>query len=227
VTVSRRAGALAVLLVLAVAGPPPAGAQVDTEEERLREEARERRIEKSMPAWQYDLYKRERDRNKLRGKTELDRLVEAAQLFSLVGNDPPPFTLLRADGKRVGLSDFTGEVVMLYFWSTASPYAAEELASTIHKLQRELHPNHFTVLAVSTKEKPEEVAAWMKGRALSPVFLLDTDGGVTDIYKVRAVPTIYLIGRDHRLVARAVGTRSWEQGSTRELLDYLIKAPIR
>ena len=41
------------------------------------------------------------------------------------------------------------------------------------------------------------------------------------------MPTIYLIGRHHKLVARMVGTRSWEQGSTRELLDYLIKAPVR
>ena len=220
-----RAGALAVLLAVAVAGP--ARAQVDTEEERQREEERERRVEKSMPAWRYEFLRRERDRSRLKGKTELDRLVESARLFSLVGKDPPPFTLPRADGARVGLSDFTREVVMLYFWSTASTYASAELASTIHKLQRELQASHFTVLAVDTREKPEDVAAWMKGRAFSPVLLLDTDGGVTDIYKVRAIPTIYLIGRDHKLVGRAVGTRSWEEGPTRALLDYLLKAPIR
>ena len=166
-----RAGALAVLLAVAVAGP--ARAQVDTEEERQREEERERRVEKSIPAWRYELLRRERDRSRLKGKTELGRLVESARLFSLVGKDPPPFTLPRADGARGGLSDFTGEVVMLYFWSTASTYASAELASTIHKLQRELQASHFTVLAVDTREKPEDVAAWMKGRAFSPVLLLD------------------------------------------------------
>lgn len=224
---SRRAGALAILLVLLVAWLPPARAQVDTEEEREREEARERAIEKRMQPWQYDLYKRERDRNKLKDKTELDRLVEAARLFPLVGKDPPPFTLLHPDGKRVALSDFAGQVVLLYFWSTTSPYASDELGSTIEKLQRELLPRRFTVLAVTTKETSEEVTAWVKNRGLSPVFLLDGDGGVTDIYKVKVVPTSYLIGRDHKLVGRVSGTRSWAEGPTRELLDYLLKAPAR
>jgi peroxiredoxin len=227
VSASRCAGALAILLVLLVACLPPAQGQVDTEEEREREEARERAIEKRMQPWQYDLYKRERDRNKLKDKTELDRLVEAARLFPLVGKDPPPFTLLRTDGKRVGLSDFAGQVVLLYFWSTTSPYASDELGSTIDKLQRELLPRRFTVVAVTTKETSEAVAPWVKSRGLSPVFLLDGDGGVTDMYKVKAVPTIYLIGRDHKLVGRVTGTRSWAEGPTRELLDYLLKAPAR
>lgn len=226
-TASRRAGALVILLVLLVAALPPARAQVDTEEEREREEARERAIEKRMLPWQYDLYRRQRDRNTLKDKTELDRLVEAARLFPLVGKDPPPFTLLRPDGKRVGLSDFSGQVVLLYFWSTTASYASDELASTIDKLQRELLPRRFTVLAVTMKETKEEVAPWLKSRGLSPVFLLDTDGGVTEMYKVKVAPTIYLIGRDHKLVGRVTGTRSWAEGPTRELLDYLLRAPVR
>ena len=226
-TASRGAGTLVTLLVLLVAGLAPARAQVDTEEEREREEARERAREKRMQPWQYDLYRRQRDRNKLKDKTELDRLVEAARLFPLVGKDPPPFTLLRPDGKRVGLSDFSGQVVLLYFWSTTASYASDELASTIDKLQRELHPRRFTVLAVTMRETMEEVAPWLKSRGLSPVFLLDTDGGVTDLYKVKVAPTTYLIGRDHKLVGRVTGTRSWAEGPTRELLDYLLRAPVR
>ena len=220
-TASRRAGALVILLVLLVAGLAPARAQVDTEEER------ERAIEKRMLPWQYDLYKRQRDRNKLKDKTELDRLVEAARLFPLVGKDPPPFTLLGPDGRRVGLSDFAGQVVLLYFWSTTSPYASEELSSTIDRLQRQLFPRRFAVVAVTMRETSEAVAPWVKSRGLSPVFLLDTDGGVTDMYKVKVAPTIYLIGRDHKLVGRVAGTRSWDQGPTRELLDYLLRAPAR
>jgi len=216
---------LAVLLAGLVAWLPQAHAQVDTEAEREREEARERAIEKRMRPWQYEIYKRERDRNKLKDTTELDRMVEAARLFPLVGKDPPPFTLVRPDGKRVGLSDYAGQVVLLYFWSTTSPYASDELASTIDKLQRELHPRRFTVLAVTAKETPEAVASWVKSRGLSPVFLLDADGGVTDLYKVTVVPTTYLIDRDHKLVGRATGTRSWDRGPTRELLDYLLAAP--
>ena len=127
----------------------------------------------------------------------------------------------------MALSDFAGQVVLLYFWNTTSDYASDELGSTIEKLQRELVSRRLTVLAVARKETPEAVAAWVKGRALSPVVLLDRDGGVADIYRVKAVPTLYLIGRDHKLVGRVTGTRSWTEGPSRELLDYLLKAPVR
>jgi len=50
---------------------------------------------------------------------------------------------------------------------------------------------------------------------------------VADIYRVRSRPTAYLIGRDHKLVGRAQGTRGWDESPTRELIDYLLKAPAR
>jgi len=50
---------------------------------------------------------------------------------------------------------------------------------------------------------------------------------VADIYRVRSTPTAYLIGRDHKLVGRAQGTRGWDESPTRELIDYLLKAPAR
>ena len=48
-----------------------------------------------------------------------------------------------------------------------------------------------------------------------------------DIYRVRSTPTAYLIGRDHKLVGRVQGTRGWDESPTRELIDYLLKAPAR
>lgn len=167
------------------------------------------------------------DKSRLKARTELDRLISAARLHPLVGQDPPPFTLVRPDGRRVGLSDFTGHVVLLYFWTTASPYAAEEMPASIEKLGRELKDRRFTVVAVNIKDKREEVAPWIQSRGLSPVVLLDTNGVVADIYGVRATPTAYLIGRDHRLVGRVMGTRAWDEGPSKDLIDYLLKAPIR
>jgi len=45
--------------------------------------------------------------------------------------------------------------------------------------------------------------------------------------KVKVAPTIYLIGLEHKLVGRVTGRGSWDQGPTRELLDYLLKAQAR
>ena len=160
-------------------------------------------------------------------KSELDTLVSAARLDPLIGQVPPPFTLVRPDGQRVGLSDFAGHVVLLYFWTTASPYAALEMPASIEKLQRDLRDRRFTVVAVNIRDKKEEVGAWIQSRGLSPVVLLDTNGVVADVYRVRSTPTAYLIGRDHKLVGRVLGTRGWGESPTRELIDYLLKVPAR
>jgi len=206
-------------------GIPPAPAQIDDEDERQREQARDRDIQRKVPPWLYDLYRKDRDRDKPKEKTELDKLVEQARVFPLIGREPPPFSLLRLDGRRVALSDFTGHVVVLYFWTTASSYGAEELASRMEKVQREWRDRKFTILAVNVKEKKEEVAPWVEKRLLSPVVLLDSDGGVSQDYRVRAIPTVYVIARDMRLVGRVSGTRAWDEGPERALLDYLVKAP--
>lgn len=206
-------------------GTPPAPAQIDDEDERQREQARDRDIQRKVPPWLYDLYRKDRDRDKPKERTELDKLVEQARVFPLIGREPPPFSLLRLDGRRVALSDFTGHVVVLYFWTTASSYGADELASRMEKVQREWRDRKFTVLAVNVKEKKEEVGPWVQKRLLSPVVLLDSDGGVSQDYRVRAIPTVYVIGRDMRLVGRVSGTRAWDEGPEKALLDYLVKAP--
>jgi len=159
-----------------------------------------------------------------REKTQLDRLVSAARVASLIGQGPPPFTLLRPDGRRVGLSDLTGHVVLLCFWMTGSPYTAQEMPGSLEKVQREPRQRRFTVVAVNIKDSKEDVAPWIESRGLTPVVLLDSEGVVALLYRVRSTPTAFLIGRDHKLVGRALGARGWAGGPTRELIEYMLKA---
>ena len=49
---------------------------------------------------------------------KVDDLLFDLQLVPLDGKAPAPFTLPSLDGKRVSLSDFKGQVVLLYFWAT-------------------------------------------------------------------------------------------------------------
>ena len=40
------------------------------------------------------------------------------QMIPLDGQRPPAFTLSALDGKPVSLAEFSGQVVLLYFWAT-------------------------------------------------------------------------------------------------------------
>jgi len=92
-------------------------------------------------------------------------------------------------------------------------------------LQNERKDQKFTLLLVDFKESPEKVAAWVKDHGVTPMVLLDRDGAVTGRYKVTGTPTVIVIGRDGKMVARAVGPRPWNSGDARQLLDLLLKTP--
>jgi hypothetical protein len=99
------------------------------------------------------------------------------------------------------------------------------LPSTIEQAYREHRDRKFIVLAIDIQEDPKKVESWVKAKGITPPVLLDRDGAVTGSYRVTATPTAVLIGRDGRMVARAVGTRPWTSPGGRALLDALLSTP--
>jgi hypothetical protein len=93
---------------------------------------------------------------------------------------------------------------------------------SIDSLQTELGKDGLTVLLVSVTEARETVARAVAARGYGARVLLDTDGRVTEAYRVQATPTVYLIGRDGMLLGRAVGPRPWTEPPERALLAALL-----
>jgi len=99
------------------------------------------------------------------------------------------------------------------------------LPSTIEQLHRERSGQRFAVVLIDVRENAERVAAWVKAKGVTPPALLDRDGAVTAAYRVTATPTVVLLDRDGKLIARAIGPQSWTSGLARQLLDLLVGAP--
>ena len=81
------------------------------------------------------------------------------------------------------------------------------------------------MLAIDIQEEPAKVEAWVRAKGVTPPVLLDRDGAVARAYRVNATPTAVLVGRDGRLIARAVGRRPWDDAAGRALLDTVLGAP--
>ena len=90
-------------------------------------------------------------------------------------------------------------------------------------MQREFGARGLTVLAIDIQEDPAKVRDWVKQKDLTMAVLLDRDGSVSGSYRVTGTPTAFLLGRDGKLVARAVGTKPWLSSEGRALLDALLK----
>ena len=91
-------------------------------------------------------------------------------------------------------------------------------------MYRERKDTKLAVLAIDIQEDPGKVLAWTKGKDAPPI-LLDRDGAVAAAYRVRATPTVVLISRSGRMLARGTGTRPWDGPAARALLDAALAAP--
>jgi peroxiredoxin len=97
------------------------------------------------------------------------------------------------------------------------------LPSTIEKVHQDFKEAGLVVLPISIEEGRATVGAWARKHALGMPLLLDPEGEVSGAYRITATPTVFLVGRDGKLVAKALGTKPWGSAPGRALLQHLLK----
>lgn len=99
------------------------------------------------------------------------------------------------------------------------------MPSTIEQVHRTHGERGLVVLAVNIEEPRETVARWVRQSKVTMRILLDPTGRATRAYGVTATPTTFLVGRDGKLVAKALGTKPWMGDTGRALLARLLVRP--
>lgn len=118
----------------------------------------------------------------------------------VVGSPAPPFALAAPDGATVSTADLRGRPVVLNFWATwCAPCRAEmpALQATAEQFAGAVH-----VIGVNQGETAEQVTAFATAFGIAYPLVLDADDAVSRLYRVRALPTTFLIDADG--VVRAV-----------------------
>lgn len=119
-----------------------------------------------------------------------------------VGDSAPDFMLLMGDSAEFRLSDHLGKVVLLDFWGTWCPWCIVAMP----KIQN-IHDNlpEAIVLGVSCKESAEaDPVGLMKEKGFKYPTLLNGDE-IAKLYKVSGFPTIYVVGRDGKILYAQAG----------------------
>ncbi|MDD5307953.1 MAG: TlpA disulfide reductase family protein [Deltaproteobacteria bacterium] len=122
------------------------------------------------------------------------------------GAAAPAFEVQLADGsgRTVSLADLSGQVVVLDFWATTCPPCLRQMEG-LETLHRRLKERGVAVLGVSVGgEGADDIAAFAKRRNVGYPMAVD-DGAAAQAYRVAALPTLYVIGRDGRIVNGEVG----------------------
>jgi thiol-disulfide isomerase/thioredoxin len=135
---------------------------------------------------------------------------------------PADFTLKDLNGQDVSLSSFEGKVVFLNFWATWCVPCRTEMPS-IERLYQEFKNDGLVILAINYREDTDKIKPFLDEVKISFPILLDSEGKTVTEYKIRALPTSYVIDRKGLLVGSALGDRDWANEDAKKLIKKLLK----
>lgn len=123
---------------------------------------------------------------------------------------PPELRLKDLDGRQRALSDFLGSVLVVNFWASWCIPCVKELPS-MQVVRNRLAAEPFEFIAVNVGEDAGQVAAFLQrfDPPLDFPVLLDENMIVTKQWKVRALPTSYIVDRAGRTRYIATGARNF------------------
>jgi thiol-disulfide isomerase/thioredoxin len=146
---------------------------------------------------------------------------------SLTRQVPAPAPALRLkdiDGKSHDLAELKGRVVLINFWATWCPPCRREMPS-MERLLQALKGEAFDVLAVDVGEDADTIELFTSQLDTRPTFpiLLDTRSQTLKAWKVAGLPTTFLIDRQGRVVASAIGGREFDHPEIVQAIRELLK----
>jgi peroxiredoxin len=139
----------------------------------------------------------------------------AAVRNTQIGKTAPDFQQTAPDGKKVKLSDFRSQYVLLDFWASWCGPCREENPNVV-AVYKQYKEKGFTVLGVSL-DGPSQREAWLKAiekDQLQWTQVSDLKGWnntAAKIYNIRAIPANFLLDPSGKIIARDLRGKALEE----------------
>ncbi|MFN3543445.1 MAG: TlpA family protein disulfide reductase [Thiobacillus sp.] len=136
----------------------------------------------------------------------------------------PALKLKDLEGKTHDLAALRGKVVLINFWATWCPPCRREMPS-MERLAQRFRGQPFVVLAVDVGEDPDTIEAFTSqlDTALTFPILLDTRSHAMRAWKVAGLPTTFLVDKEGRIVASAIGGREFDHPEMVKAVGELVR----
>ncbi len=127
--------------------------------------------------------------------------------FAFAGSRPaakdpaPDFTLSDLNGKKVHLSDFKGEVVLINFFASWCPPCKMEVPG-FQKVYTTYKEKGFAVVGIATDSVP---SSFITSLGVTYPVLEGTEGVFDDYGNISSIPVSFLIGRDGKILKKVMG----------------------
>lgn len=140
------------------------------------------------------------------------------------GTMPPHFVGHTLDAGQLSMAELRGKVVLVNFWASWCLECRPEMP-VLEQLHRELASRGLAIIGINARESKEAVSRYAKELGLTFRLMLDPDGKISVLYGVIGLPTTFVVGRDGRAVALAIGPREWGDAPARALFEALLAEP--
>jgi thiol-disulfide isomerase/thioredoxin len=135
----------------------------------------------------------------------------------------PAFVLTTIAGESIDSASLRGKVVLVNFWATWCGPCKEEMPA-LERLKESFSGKNLELLAVTTDEQLEGIRGFVHTLGLEFPVLLDNTKDVSAAFGVRGLPTTVVIGKDGRMLAKAVGPRRWDGPESIALIHMLLES---
>jgi len=144
-----------------------------------------------------------------------------------VGNPAPDFSLADTSGKNTRLSDFTGKVILLTFWSCFTDTCFTTV-QVFEDLLTRLGPLGLVAPTICEEIPPalaeDNYAGLLRRCSTGQKILLDPQREVRGSYHVRMLPTSILIGPDLKILEIARGIAPLRDPDFHARIEKLVRA---
>ncbi len=137
---------------------------------------------------------------------------------------PPEFSGRTSDGREISLASLQHKVVLLNFWATWCVECRTEMPA-FERLHREFSAAGVAVIGINAREGTTAIRQYAKELGITFSLILDPTGQINSAYGVVGLPTTFLIGRDGRAIALAIGPREWSGKPARAVIQALLAEP--
>jgi peroxiredoxin len=149
-------------------------------------------------------------------------LVTCLAFAGSLSGPAPQFSLQSRDGDKVALSDLKGQVVMINFWATWCGPCRQEMPH-LEALHQRYSNLGFTLLGVNVEDNPEGATKFLQETSVSFPILFDPKNEVSKLYKVVAMPSTVLVGRDGSMRFIHHGYKPGYEGEYQTQIRALLK----